>query len=159
MMEEDLSGLTLLELLDLLEPPPDPAPVSMVPQTVGWIWLGLGLLVLLVLAVRRFMRHRRETAYRRAALKALDAAGNDPAQIAQVLRRAALAAFPRRQVAALTGADWLAFLDRTMGGNGFADGPGRSLVEAPYRDTPPDPDLPPLARRWIRHHRAGEAEA
>ena len=35
-------------MIDLLEPAPEPDPVSMWPQTMGWLWLGLILLVLIV---------------------------------------------------------------------------------------------------------------
>ena len=104
------------------------------------------------LAVRT-IRHRRANAYRRAALQALDQAGDDPAQIALVLRRTALAAFPRAQVAGLIGADWLRFLDHSFGGTGFANGAGRALTTAPYQGGEPDRVLTDLARRWITTHR------
>jgi hypothetical protein len=154
-MTPDLQGLNLIELLDLLEPAPEPPPVSLMPQTAGWIWLGLALLAGLALLIRAVLRHRRANAYRRAGLAALAGAGDDPARIAPVLRRTALAGFPRTEVAGLTGADWLAFLDRTLPGAGFTDGPGRVLAEAPYREVPAPPGLAALARRWIRSHDTG----
>ena len=47
-MTEDLAGLTLVELLDLLEPVVEPPPVPLWPQTQGWIWLGLAVAALLL---------------------------------------------------------------------------------------------------------------
>lgn len=153
-MTPDLEGLNLIELLDLLEPAQEPAPISLMPQTVGWIWLGLALLIALAFLLRAILRHRHANAYRRAGLAALSEAGDDPAQIATILRRTALAGFPRVEVAGLTGDDWLEFLDRTAPGDGFSKGPGRLLSKAPYQSVPADPRLATLAQNWIRkHHR------
>jgi hypothetical protein len=157
-MEDQFDGLNLVQLLDLLEPVPEPPPVSWMPQTVGWIWLGIALVVVILTGLRWLVRHRRATAYRRAGLAALAAAGDDPARIAVILRRTALAGFPRSEVAGLTGADWLRFLDRTMAGDGFVSGPGRIIAEAPYRATAPDPALSRLAQRWVRRHTAPAPE-
>lgn len=167
-MTPDLQALDLVELLKLLEMPPDPAGISYAPQTAGW-WMVAGA-VLLGLAALLWLglRHRRANAYRRAALQALDAARDDPAQIAAVLRRTAVAAYPRRQVARLYGESWLRFLDASLGGTGFAEGPGRVLASAAYRPAAPvasgaaplapaDPALRALAERWIRGHRRGRA--
>ena len=74
-----------------------------------------------VAAVARYRRN----AYRREALRQLDAV--DPGGISTVLKRTALAAWPREQVAALTGAAWLAFLDRTGRTTAFTDGAGRHI--------------------------------
>ena len=154
-MTEEFEGLSLTGLIDLLEPAPVPDPVSMWPQTAAWAWVGLAVLGLVWLAVARLRARHRANAYRRAALRALDGAGPDAARIAAILRRAALAAYPRAEVAGLTGSDWLAFLDRSYGGTGFSQGPGQVLARAPYRPCPPAPDLPPLARDWLRRHRPG----
>ena len=151
-MSAHLDGLNLIELLDLLEPAPEPPPVSWMPQTAGWVFLGAAVAIGLWLGLRAVIRHRRANAYRRAGLAALDRAGTDPAAIAQVVRRTALAGFPRDRVAGLHGPDWLAFLDATLPGSGFSKGPGRLLATAPYQATPPDPDLPGLVRLWIRKH-------
>ena len=64
-------------------------------------------------AVVAAVRHWQRNAYRREALRALETA--DGRDISAILKRAALAAFPREQVASLNGAAWLAFLDRTGG--------------------------------------------
>ena len=82
----------------------------------------------------------------------MQAAGDDPAKIAAVLRRTALAAVPRDRIVGLTGDDWLRFLDRSLQTTGFTQGPGQILAQAPYRPVPPDPELVRLARRWVQQH-------
>jgi Ca-activated chloride channel family protein len=78
------------------------------------------------------------------------------AALASLARRTALAAFPREQVASLTGSAWLSFLDRTGGGHDFSHGSGRSLEISAYRQSPTDPKaLIAVVRRWIRSHRGG----
>lgn len=152
-MNPEFKGLGLVDLLNLLDPVPEPAAIALTPQTPGWIVVGLVLLTLICWALRRYLRHRHANIYRRAALAELPLAGNDPVKIAIVLRRTALAGFPRQQVAGLYGADWLNFLDQSFAGSGFADGPGQILATAPYRNTPADPELTMLARNWIKQHK------
>ena len=153
-MSDDLPGLSLVDLYDRLIQPEAPAPVSMWPQTAGWVWLGVFFLLLVLFSSWRFYEWRRATAYRRAALVALKEAGDDPVAIADVLRRTALAGFPRERVASLYGADWLAFLDQTAPSGGFsASEAGAVLAAAPYRSQDPHHDLPALAETWIRNHR------
>jgi len=151
-MSQDLANLNLVELLDLLEPIPEPPPIPLWPQTAGWIWLGLAVLVIAAWLGRRWVVAYRANAYRRAALRAITAAGDDPAALAAVLRRAALAGYPRAEVAGLYGEDWLAFLDQTYGGTGFREGPGRLLAVAPYASATKAPDLTSLAAEWVRRH-------
>ena len=103
----ETDGKNLVELLDMLEPIPEPAPISMVPATAGWIWLGLAVAAALAYAGYRAHRHWKANAYRRAALAELAHAGDKPEAIAAILRRAVLVAYPRSEVAALTGPDWI----------------------------------------------------
>lgn len=153
-MNSDLEGLNLVQLLDRLEPAPEPLPISLMPQTVGWIWLAIGLVFGMLFLLQEVLRHRRANAYRRAALAALSEAGDDPARIAQIIRRTALAAYPREDVAGLTGEHWLAFLDRTLPGDKFSDGPGRVIADAPYTKVPTTTGLADLARHWISSHKS-----
>lgn len=150
----------LVDLLGQLRGLTAPPPVSMFPATWAWAIAALVLAALLALAAVAWLRHRRGTAYRRAALAELRAlepaltAGDAGAlaRLATLLRRTALAAYPRRDVAALTGAEWLAFLARTGADFGPA---GPALAAAPYRAPPPfdGAALAEAARRWIRTHR------
>ena len=155
-MNEEFESLGLVELIELLEEVPEPPAIPLTPQTPGWIVLGAIVLLAGGLLVMRIVRYRRENAYRRAALRELTAAGEDPAQIAGILRRAALTAYPRRDVAGLAGADWLAFLERTCPGMEIADTAGAGIAEAAYREVRATPGLSALARQWIRGHRRPE---
>lgn len=142
-----------------------PDPVSWWPPAPGW-WI-LAVLILIVLAggIWWYLRRRRRLAAARAATRELDEmrnrfhAQNDAAAylrgLSKLLRRYALAAFPRRDTAALTGEDWLRFLDRHSESGRFTQGPGRLLIEAPYRptaDTKPE-ELAALVEDWIRRNR------
>jgi Ca-activated chloride channel family protein len=128
----------------------------MVPQTVGWtILLGMVVIALLY-TLWRWRQHYRANAYRRQALSALESAGRDAVAIAAVLRRTALVAYPRTNVAGLSGEDWLIFLDRTGNGTTFREGPGRAVATAPYQasDTSAD-EMAEAVATWIRGHRRG----
>lgn len=156
-MNEDLSKLGLAELYDLLEPIVAPPDIPLTPQTTGWVVVGVGVLALLAFIAARLVKQHKANAYRRAALAELARAGDDPAAIAQVLRRTAIAAFPRAQVAGLHGADWLGFLDTSSPKTRFSSSPeGNSLLCGPYQSTPAAPDLNGVARRWILSHTSSE---
>lgn len=143
----------LVDLLDQLVLPPEPDPVSMMPQTGGWVVLALVVLAGLIYLAMRRRDHIRQNAYRAEALSALQTAGSDPVAIATVLRRCALAAYPRKEVAALTGDDWLAFLDETAGTTAFSQGAGRVLTTAPYQPGGcADAELLKIAQNWVRAH-------
>ncbi|MEM7074611.1 MAG: DUF4381 domain-containing protein [Pseudomonadota bacterium] len=150
--------LTLVDLVDQLVPPTEPPPVSMLPQTGGWVVLAViaGMLVLWV--VWRWRVRYLANAYRRAALDGLQDAGSNPDEVARLLRRTALAAFSRKEVASLSGATWLDFLDRTGGGTSFSKGAGLAVADAPYRpDGTPAEGLEDIAADWVRHHRRDDA--
>ncbi|MFO1208641.1 MAG: DUF4381 domain-containing protein [Amaricoccus sp.] len=151
----DLVGL-LDQLHDIREPPP----VSMWPATPGWAVLGALLVAALAAGLVAFLRHRRRTAWRRAALAELAALGPalaaaDPGALAALqllLRRVALATGRRAEVASLTGDAWAGYLAATGG----AFGPlGPQLAGAPYRATAAYDGAAAraAARGWIMHQR------
>ena len=119
--------------------PPEP---GLWPPAPGW-WI-LALLLLLIaggvatwrIRARRRDRPRREALLALAALRRELAEGAAPQRVAaestSLLRRAALARFPRREVAGLTGRDWLDFLTASGGGAGFTAPEAAPLVRAPY---------------------------
>ena len=161
-MSDDTKTTELVSLVDLinrLAEPPEPAPISMVPQTAGWAVVGLALVVTVIWLSLRWYRRWRDNAYRRAALSEIGACGDNPVKIADILRRTALVAFPRENVASLTGTDWLAFLDRTGGEGEFEKGVGKIILFAPYQSRPMEaaPGLQELAAKWIRRHDASAA--
>jgi hypothetical protein len=82
-------------------------------------------------------------------------------QLPVLVKRTALAFTDRTQVASLNGDGWLRYLDTTLGGTDFTDGPGRALPLLAY-GTPEAigelganeiKALTRLIRRWIRRHR------
>ncbi len=153
-MSVDVEGKSLVELLDMLEPAPAPTPIPMTPQTWGWAVLALLLLAVVCYGVYMYRRHRKANAYRRCALADLQAADNDVAKIAEILRRTALAAFPRDQVASLHGSAWVIFLTQSSENISISPPEARALLEAPYRSNTRNPAVAKLARDWIRTHKA-----
>lgn len=147
-----------------------PEPVSWWPPAIGWWLLALTLLATLWLlwkkksnrpAVQRVALKELETLHKRFLDSPEMPNGTEFAvALSGLLRRYALVRYPQDEVAGLTGESWLSFLDRTGGDGGFQNGPGRTLLSAPYRSvSPPDPEsLYALARQWIvrnRPHRRG----
>lgn len=133
----------LSNLRDIVVPPA----VSFWPPAPGWWGVGAVCIIAAGFAVAAVVRHRRRNAYRREALRALEAA--DGRDISAILKRAALAAFPRREVASLNGAAWLAFLDRT-GGTAFSR---TALLALTYGGNGDRDAVLVQARRWIERHR------
>lgn len=162
-MNEDLSKLSLGEMLGRLSPVPEPSVISLWPQTEAWGWVGVIALVLAAWLIRRVLLHHHANAYRRAALREIAAAGASLTTVAEILRRTALAAFPRGEVAGLYGDEWLAFLDRTSHGTDFREGVGRAFARAPYAEVTDMAEVAEasaeskqrvaLAMRWVRRHR------
>ena len=155
-MDKTIPNDPVAGLIDI----PLPAPVGLWPQTwASWIATALlivGLVAAMIWVVRRWHANR----YRRAALAELDEIMRTPQPTAGALdllvRRTALAEFPRETIAPLSGAAWLSFLDKTYGGQEFSQGAGRALTFAPYAP-PATGDIATLAdlvRRWIRTHHA-----
>ncbi len=143
----------LVDLMNELIAPPEPAPISLMPQTIGWPILALLLIGLITFVVWRLQRKRRAEAYRVAALTALDSAKGDAETVARILRQTALTAFPRTDVASLYGSDWLTFLDTTCPNASFQTGPGAALATAPYQQSTNLQDEAVAAvRHWIVHH-------
>ena len=159
----ELDGLTLPELIDQLHDIAVPAPVSYAPETAGWVVVGAILAAGIAAVAVLIYRRRRKNQYRRAALGELASIEDrlreiaDPqgglTELAGLVRRTALAVFPRAEVAHLHGDDWKAFLNRTASGD---LGPGlEGLVMGPYRPavaTETDSTVR-AARRWIEDHR------
>ncbi|MBK5938474.1 DUF4381 domain-containing protein [Halochromatium roseum] len=143
-----------------------PAEPGFWPPAPGW-WLLFVLLLGVALWLGRlgWGQYRRLRRRQRilAELDRLQGAGlQGPALIAALsalLKRVALSRYPRTEVAALTGADWLAFLDRSGGNGGFATGPGRALADGAYAPAALGGDqgldrqaLLTVVRDWLRRN-------
>lgn len=145
-----------------LHPLREPALLGWWPLAPGW-WL---LLVLLLIAFGfgawlLYTRHRRN-AYRRLALGKLDLLARQHEQSGDVsltvsainalLKSVALRAYPRRDIASLSGEAWLEFLGQSSP-KGPTFEPG--VLESQYRQQPGDIDIAALTRaaqHWIRRH-------
>ncbi len=131
------------------------APLLWPPAPGFWLFFGIVTAAVLIL-VSQWVRARQANAYRRAGLALLKGAGTVH-EVSVILKRVALAGFPRVQVASLYGEDWADFLSQTCGGWDFSP-----LVEE-TPDTPADKKARRLAATWIRRHRiprgTNEAEA
>jgi hypothetical protein len=147
-----------------------PEPVSWFPHTWGW-WViaGIVLAAASVLAIRwarRYLanRYRREALGKCAALEASldheDARAEALAELAVLLKRTALSAWPRPEVAALSGPAWIAFLRRHGPRAGIDARLERLLHDTEYRPgslaTFSRQDAHACAqavRHWIETHR------
>jgi hypothetical protein len=158
----DYEGLNLPQLLELMHELVVPPPVSLVPEGPGWWVLGAWVLGVLAILARTMVVHRRRNRYRREAALLLDDiaadADRDPAQaagrIATVLKQAALAAYPRAEVAGLYGDDWASFLSTSAGNDPVVEEASAALASAAWRKDADGRELISPARRWIRLHRA-----
>ncbi|HOX70482.1 MAG TPA: DUF4381 domain-containing protein [Dokdonella sp.] len=136
--------------------PPDP---SWWPPAPGWWLLAILLVAATIYAavhLRRRLRVRRWQRSVQAELERIAATHGAPedapslaAAISGLLRRASRlldAGAP-----SLRGEAWLAFLDSKMHGDGFSNGPGRVILDGPYRrEIAIDAEaLLDLTRRWL----------
>ncbi len=135
-----------------------PEPVGWWPPAPGWWALLAATTLVLAVSWWGWRRWRRLTA-KKLLLRGLDAVAlstESPAEklrdLAVLMRRACLSAYPREDVAGLTGDAWLEFLDRQLGDRRFSEGPGRLLLDAPYRrEVQADmADLLDLCREWAK---------
>jgi len=151
-----------------------PATVGWWPLAPGWYFLfGLLLTALAWFGYRtlyRWMNNR----YRRAALLELqlleerihateerDAEARDTnlRQIPILLKRTALSAYPRSQVASLSGKDWFHFLNSTVKNPSFTDSTASTLNKISYSlgelgavDSRSITTLLNASRHWLKHH-------
>lgn len=140
---------SLSNLRDIALPPA----VPLWPPAPGWWVVAAASVAAAAILIVMAVRQRRRNAYRREALRALNAAA--PRDISTVLKRAALAAWPRAEVASLSGGAWLAFLDRTGHTTAFTAGPGRAIETLAFGGTVGDVEaVRAAARYWLSHHRS-----
>jgi hypothetical protein len=139
--------------------PPDA--ISWMPATAGWKAVGVLALALACWFVVKRWRRWRANRYRREALAALSALAAAPPDeqleaIAVLLKTSALNAWPRGEVAALSGQGWVAWLESA---DARLSPASRELLStAQYRgtqavDAAAVHNLAEEAAQWIRRHR------
>ncbi len=147
-----------------------PDAISYYPLAPGWKALGLIIAVYIVFQLRRWLKHWWRNRYRREALRQLARAeqqaeaSKQPQDIVAVLpyyiKATALQAYPRQEVASLSGRDWLTFLDAHYSGPSFRDGIGEKLLTVAY--LPREQwqlsdqqcnELLKMSRHWIAKHK------
>ena len=157
---------SLTNLRDIVEP----AAVTWWPPAPGMVLVAVLVLLWAIVAVFLWSRRWQNNAYRRSALHdlaAIEEQVRSPLtrtagirQLSVLLKRVALAAYPRAEVASLTGNKWIAFLDQHISGDLFIKGPGQVLTAAVTEPNPgadlTDSDCDGMiqaVRRWITGHR------
>ena len=152
-----MSREELLRQLRDIGPPPEPAWWLPAPGHIILTLIGLAF----ILALFYWRAQRRSglpLAQARLELRRIESAharDGDVTRLAQELsswlKRVALSAFPDRQLAGLSGKEWLQFLDQSLGSDGFSSGAGRVFAGEVYRrevvaDTR---QLLNLCERWL----------
>ena len=139
------------------------------PLASGWYFLLGLLLIFLVWLIYTSIQHRIKNRYRRAALHQLqlltqeinktDKRDSVLRQIPILLKRTALTAYPRRQLASLTGKSWHAFLNSKVGTPSFTESSCNSLDCISYSvgdldtvDAEAANELLEASKHWLKHH-------
>lgn len=141
-----------------------PTPIGWWPLAPGWyVVLALIVFIFIFIFYCIYKNHRNAKAKNYALIllmnyqKEYEKEQNTAltsARISELLRRVALAYYPRREVASLHGEDWLRFLNETGKGIDF-NLVKEMLLDAPFK-TAQTMDLNPLfntARLWIKQRR------
>lgn len=138
-------------LHDFYQPPPP----AWTPQTIGWYAVFAIIALLVAWAIVHVVRSWLANRYRREALREL--ATLEPAQFSALLKRTALAAWPREQVAALNGEPWLRFLDEAAPSPLFTSAPASRVEDLALKPTTLSSEDERSTRetvaRWIKRHR------
>ena len=157
MTNDIFEGLNLPQLMELMEPIVLPDAVAWYPQTVGWQIAGLWLITVCLITTGAFIRRHRTNRYRRQALVELKQMSPEQPdlgdQIGTLVKRTAMAAYPRDQVASLTGEEWAGFLVASTSGK-TTPTEASLLASAPYTKHGKPERLITAADQWIRAHRA-----
>ncbi len=163
-MADDPASLARLQDIVL------PAPIEWWPLAPGWYLIALVALALTFWISLHLWRTHQSSAYRRAALSELrrieqawyrrPGSGSSLSRdLAELLRRTALAAAPRASVAPLSGAAWRQFLNDSLA---FSKSQGTwDWLDHAYRPAEPVTQRDGQAwisatRNWIRNHRTND---
>ena len=144
-----------------------PENISWLPQTAGWLWLGLVLLGLALHYAWRALKHWYRNRYRREAIDRLQAlaglieSSELVAEINRVLKITALVAYSREAVAKLSGDDWAQFLNRQCEQPPFNTAQLELLATAAYRGQMAggQQQLLQASVQWVEQHQTPKPEA
>jgi hypothetical protein len=154
-------GLTLPQLLDLMHDLVRPEPIAWTPQTVGWAVVAVWLVAVTAALIWHRIKVWRRDRYRREALAELRLISAQQAlspqamasAIATLLKRTAIAAYDRDQVADLYGDKWATFLRESSAHDKLVDNNAAAMGNAAYSKDANGADLIRPAQRWIQVHR------
>jgi len=150
-----------------------PATIEWWPLASGWYFLiGLLLVAFGWFAYRNIKRHIANR-YRREALRELqlliEAVQSDTnrdanlRQLPVLLKRTALAAYPRSQVAALSGESWFVFLNSKLRNPVFTNSAASSLEKIAYStgelssiDSQSVTELIAVSLQWVKQHKPAD---
>lgn len=156
--------------LQLLHDIVTPAPASWLPPAPGWYALGLALGLLSAWILLKSYVKWKKNGYRRQALFELaqfekrlsdnNSRSQTLSQLPQLVKRTAIAAYGREPVAALAGAEWLLFLDKTGSTDLFTKGSGQLLGDCSCRpftwletiSQKQAAELHKIVRSWLSKH-------
>lgn len=127
---------------------PEQPPLWPLANEVWWLLALLAMVVAVVVFQRRQAKKR--NAYRQAGLALLEGASTVH-DVSVILKRVALVAYPREQVASLYGEEWAGFLQQTYKRRNF------SIITQAETNQPADRKVMKLAASWIVHHRASSS--
>ena len=147
-----------------------PESISYFPHTIGWkILLVVIVIVALVLGYNRY-RHWQANRYRTFALDRLAEIEREVrvpetrlralSDLPVLVKQTALQAFPRDEIAQLSGDRWLEFLDRSGNTRDFSQGEGQLLPQLAYQSSSALTNLSEQRisnliisiRQWIKNH-------
>lgn len=140
-----------------------PEGVNWLPQTPGWLFVGLVLAFFTGrYGLRRFRawhadRYRREAKRRLMALERTAEETTFLSALNTLLKLTAMAAYSREQVAHLSGEQWTQFLNAHCPGAPFSERASHALVEGLYSGSAPEravkAELVTASALWIERHR------
>lgn len=130
-----------------------PEPIAWYPLAPGWIPIILLFLFLTSLATRKAYQNWQQNTFKRQALKALSSC--PPEQLPSLIKRTSLSAFPRHQVASLSGQKWINFINQKK--DYLSPNQAELLLTISYQpnlnklhDSPDYQQLTSSISRWIR---------
>lgn len=139
--------------------PPDS--ISWLPQTAGWLWLGVAVFAFAAYTAWRAIkywyrnRYRREAIARLRALAATSETTDAVADINRVLKITALVAYSRERVAKLSGENWVDFLNQQCEQPPFNREHRELLANSVYRsqEGSQSQQLMQASLQWVEMHR------